>query len=146
MSFLAAPRRIAAVASVLALGLVGAAVAQTSGGIILRSRTIVRVTPPVLVRDDPTLKWEESKAAKCQPLRSFAAALGTGDRHMDLLLRDGTRLRVRFPKSCRGQDFYAGFYVQPAGDGMLCAGRDSVRARSGMSCRIDRFRRLTLDD
>ena len=124
----------------LALG--GAADAQTAGGVILRSRTIVRITPPAVIREDPDIRWKESKAAKCQPLAGFAAAVATESDHMDLLVRDGTRLRARFNRGCRGEDFYAGFYVRPSPDGMLCAGRDSVRARSGMTCRIDKFRRL----
>ena len=125
---------------------VGVAEAQTRGGIVLRSRTIVRVAPPRVVQDDPRLKWKEGKAAKCQPLGDFRAALSTGERHMDLLMRNGTRLRARFDKRCRAADFYAGFYVRPSPDGMLCADRDTVRARSGMTCRIEKFRRLTLDD
>ena len=107
---------------------------------------MVRVAPRPVSRATEGLKWKERKAAKCQPLRSLAAALGTGDRHMDIAMRDGTRMRARFAKGCRGQDFYAGFYAEPSPDGLLCADRDSVRARSGMTCRIDRFRRLSLDD
>ncbi len=141
------PRALPALAISLALaGAVGVAEAQTRGGIVLRSRTIVRVAPPRVTQDDPRLRWKESKAAKCQPLEDIRAALGTGDRRMDLLMRNGTRLRARFDKRCRAEEFYAGFYVRPSPDGMLCADRDTVRARSGMTCRIDRFRRLTLDD
>ncbi len=129
---------------------VGAATAQgmgqSMGTIRAQTRSMVRVAPPPVERDTRELEWKERKAAKCQPLRSIAAALGTGDRHMDVLLRDGTRMRARFAKGCRGQDFYAGFYAEPSADGLLCAGRDSVRARSGLMCRIDRFRGLSLDD
>lgn len=135
----------AAVLATVGVG-VGAATAQSLGTIRIQTRSMVRVAPPLVVRDTQELEWKERKAAKCQPLRSIAAALGTGDRHMDVLLRDGTRMRARFAKGCRGQDFYAGFYAEPSADGLLCAGRDSVRARSGMMCRIDRFRRLSLDD
>ena len=133
-------------AAVLGTAGVGAATAQTMRVIRSQTRAIVRVAPPAIVRDTDELEWKESKTAKCQPLRSVAAALSTGDRHMDLLLRDGTRLRARFAKGCRGQDFYAGFYAEPSADGLLCAGRDQVRARTGMICRIDRFRRLSLAD
>lgn len=142
----AVPRLAVVLAAVLASGLVGSASAQTARGVVYHSRTVLRIAPPRLIRDDPALKWEEKKAAKCQPLRSIAAALGTGERHLDLLMRDGTRMRAKFPKSCRGQDFYAGFYVSPTEDGMICANRDVLKARSGMACRIDRFRRLQLDD
>lgn len=136
----------AATAVVLAsFALGGAADAQMTGGVILRSRTIVRITPPAVIREDPDIRWKESKTGKCQPLAGFVAAVATESDHMDLMVRDGTRLRARFPRGCRGEDFYAGFYVRPSPDGMLCAGRDSVRARSGMTCRIDKFRRLTAE-
>lgn len=139
--------RPALLTSALALSLCGgvAAVAQTSGTLIMRSRTVVRVAPPSRPVPDTELKWDESKANKCQPLGDIAAAVATGERHMDLLMRNRTRIRARFKRGCRGDDFYAGFYVEPSQDGMLCANRDSVRARTGMTCRIDRFRRLTLD-
>ncbi len=143
------PRALSTLALALAIavaGLVGVAEAQTRGGVVFRSQQIVRVAPPRPSRDDPRLKWDERKAAKCQPLGAFRAALSTGERHMDLLMRDGTRLRARFDKRCRAEEFYAGFYVRPSPDGMLCADRDTVRARSGMTCRIERFRRLVLDD
>ena len=122
----------------------GIAWAQKTGGYILRTRSVVRIAPSARA-DRDGLKWEESKAGKCLPLGDVAAAVGTGERNMDLLLRNRTRMRVKFKKGCRGDDFYAGFYVEPSPDGLLCADRDVVRARSGMTCRIDRFRRLTLD-
>lgn len=134
-----------ALAALAALGM-GTAAAQTVGSVRVQARSVVRIAPPRFPREPGEAKWKERKAAKCQPLRSVAAALGTGDRHMDVLLRDGTRMRARFAKGCRGQDFYAGFYAEPAADGLLCAGRDTVRARSGMSCRIERFRRLAIAD
>lgn len=145
--FASRPILLIASAALATVGLgVGAATAQSIGTIRTQPRSIVRVAPPRVARDTRELEWKERKAAKCQPLRSIAAALGTGDRHLDVLLRDGTRMRARFAKGCRGQDFYAGFYAEPSADGLLCAGRDSVRARSGMMCRIDRFRSLSLDD
>lgn len=127
----------------LALG-GGVAVAQT-GGYIVRSRTVIRIAPPPREARGERLKWKESKANKCLPVGDIAAAMNTGEKHMDLLLRNRTRMRVKFKGGCRGEDFYAGFYVEPSPDGMLCADRDAVRARTGTSCRIDRFRRLTLD-
>ena len=122
----------------------GVAWAQTSGGMVYRSRTIVRIAPPPAA-ETRTRKWKESKAAKCQPLRDIAAAVSSTSDHMDLVMRNRTRIRTKFKRGCRGDDFYAGFYVEPSEDGMLCADRDSVRARTGMTCRIDQFRRLTLD-
>lgn len=143
----AVPRAVALLAAVVASGTVGSAVAQTTmRPIVLQSRSVLRISPPRLIRDDPALKWEEKKADKCQPLRSIGAALGTGERHLDILMRDGTRMRAKFAKSCRGDDFYAGFYVNPTQDGMICAGRDILKARSGMACKVDKFRRLKLDD
>ena len=129
----------------LALALGGGVAAAQNGGYILRSRTVIRIAPPPREARGERLKWKESKANRCLPLGDITAAVDTGERHMDLLLHNRTRLRARFKKGCRGDDFYAGFYVEPSADGLLCTDRDVVRARTGMSCRIDRFRRLTLD-
>jgi hypothetical protein len=54
-------------------------------------------------------------------------------------------LRARLDHGCRALDFYSGFYLRPAPDGNICADRDSVRARSGASCEISRFRRLVAE-
>ncbi len=90
----------------------------------------------------PPIRWVEKKTDKCVPLITLAAAAVTGSDSVDLLLNGGKRLRARFGSECPALDFYSGFYVKMTGDGKVCSGRDSIRARSGGECRIKSFRAL----
>ncbi|WP_326524893.1 hypothetical protein [Sphingomonas sp.] len=90
----------------------------------------------------PSMRWVEKKADKCLPVESLAAATVTEAESVDLLLNGGKRLRARFGSECKALDFYSGFYVKMPADGRVCAGRDSIRARSGGECRIKSFRTL----
>lgn len=93
----------------------------------------------------PPLEWEEHKGPKCLPLRSVRAAAITSSRGVDLILRDSSRVRAHLARDCRAEDLWSGFYLQPTSDGALCADRDSVLARGGASCEIERFRRLVAE-
>ena len=44
---------------------------------------------------------------------------------------------------CPALTYYQGFYLRPGADGQVCQGRDTVHARSGAECGIERFRLLT---
>ena len=90
----------------------------------------------------PAIEWGEEKGPKCVGIRAVRAAAVTTSRGVDLMLRDGTRLRAHLGRECRSADLWSGFYIQPHADGDLCAGRDEVLARGGQSCEIERFRRL----
>lgn len=123
--------------------------------VIIERRVIIRVpmarpSANGVVResgDEPPSEpeWEEHKGPKCVPIRYLRGAAMMSRRGVDLLLRDGTRLRARISKACRPADFYSGFYVEPTSDGALCAERDALLARSGMSCPIETFRRLAAE-
>lgn len=91
---------------------------------------------------EPQIEWEEHKGPKCLPIRSIRAAAVTSARGVDLILRDGSRVRALLSRECRSADLWSGFYLQPHEDGGLCADRDSVLARGGASCEIEKFRRL----
>lgn len=89
-------------------------------------------------------RYVERKMGKCLPLRSIAAAQSVpGDRLM-LYLRDQRIVRASLEKSCRAQDFYSGFYVEPSKDGMLCIDRDKLQARSGAKCELSGLRQMVL--
>ena len=45
-------------------------------------------------------------------------------------------------RRCPALDYYNGFYMSATPDGLICADRDSIRARTGGECRIDSFRTL----
>lgn len=114
----------------------------------IEQRVIIRV-PPVRRRarsrsvlpSEPQ-EWDEHKGPRCLAIRSIGAAALGGRNSIDLILTNGQRYRARFAKRCRSEDFYSGFYVEATDDGSLCAGRDNIQARSGMSCEVDSFRRL----
>ena len=111
----------------------------------IRERVIIRVprmmVPPALPVPVP-IKWREKKGPKCIPAQGMAGAMVTSPKQVDLVLIGGRRLRAKLDGACRPLDFYGGFYLRPAGDGMICADRDAIRVRSGASCGIDEFKTL----
>ncbi|QAY75258.1 hypothetical protein [Sphingosinicella sp. BN140058] len=102
--------------------------------IVVKMRT--RAQPPQQIR------WKESKGPKCIPARAIGGAAVISEDSIDLILRDNRRIRVKLDGDCPALGYYPGFYVTPNPDGMICAGRDSIRSRIGGRCGIDRFRTL----
>lgn len=101
--------------------------------VILR---LPRMSPPKPV------EWKEHKGPKCIAAATLAGAMLAPKGAVDLVLAGGKRLRAKLDGDCEALDFYSGFYIRPAGDGMVCADRDAIRTRSGASCPIDTFRLL----
>lgn len=128
------------------------AVGSPAGGQVDRARTVVRpnVRQRVIIRVPPMIRvpvseptvWRERKGPRCISANMLAGAIVRSRDAVDLVMRGGKRLRARMDGACRGAVFYAGFYLKPAADGMVCADRDVFRARSGATCPIDGFRRL----
>ncbi|WP_293857827.1 hypothetical protein [Sphingomonas sp. SCN 67-18] len=111
----------------------------------IRQRVIVRVpTRPDESRPapPPTQKWKERKGPECIPARELAGAAVNDTDSVDLLLRGGKRIRAQLAQDCPALNFYSGFYLRPGPDGQICEDRDSLHARSGGRCQIDRFRSL----
>ena len=115
---------------------------------MIHQRIIIRIQ-----RAGPTMRavadaepqpvsWVEKSAPKCVPVIDLAAATITNPDSVDLVLNGGKRLRARLENHCPALAFYGGVYLRPTPDGKLCAARDTMLARSGGGCRIDRFRRL----
>ena len=65
-----------------------------------------------------------------------------GQSSVDLMMRNGNRIRARLGSSCPALDYYSGFYITPGEDGFVCAGRETIRSRAGGQCEIDMFRLL----
>jgi hypothetical protein len=141
-------------AAALLLLAVGASVpsvgsAQTQyGQIVVHERIIVQV--PARLREPanasrPQARWKEKKGPKCVPTRAIAAAALIGERSVDLILRDRSRVRAKLESSCPALDYYYGFYITPNADGQVCADRDVIRSRMGGECGIDKFRSLEPD-
>jgi hypothetical protein len=88
------------------------------------------------------IRWEEHGGPRCVAWAQIAGATLLGQNSVDLVFRDNTRIRARLERRCPALDYYRGFYVNMTPDGLICADRDSIRARAGGECRIDRFRTL----
>jgi hypothetical protein len=107
--------------------------------VIFHSRVVVRIQTARV----PTITtWNEKKGPHCINLTDIQGTAVIVANSVDIALRGGDRVRMRFERSCPGLDYYSGFYVVPNSDGKICAGRDVVRDRAGGECAIDKFRKL----
>lgn len=107
----------------------------------IHERIVIRV-PMTAVPPPRPIKWKEMKGPKCIVAATMAGAIVSAPDQVDLVMLGGQRIRAKLESDCRPLDFYSGFYVRPAADGMICAERDPIRVRSGASCPIDQFRTL----
>ena len=112
--------------------------------ITIRQRLIIRVPMPRRAPDPPA-RWREKRGASCIDLSKVAGAAISAPDSVDIILRGGLRVRAELESECPALDFYSGFYLVPTADGRICADRDSIHARSGGECQIERFRRLVPD-
>ncbi len=135
----------------LLLAVPGAAVAADPADIELafvdvtiRQRLIVRVPIPRPAPAPPT-RWRERRGERCIDLDRVGGASISSPDSVDIILRGGARIRAELESECPALDFYSGFYLVPTADGRICADRDSIHARSGGECQIERFRRLVPD-
>jgi hypothetical protein len=106
--------------------------------VVIREEVILRV-PVVRPRLRRPVQWEEKKGPQCIVHNQIVAAALAGDRSVDFLLRDRTRVRAQMDDRCETLDFYGSFYINPK-DERICARREEIRSRMGESCRISRFR------
>jgi hypothetical protein len=88
------------------------------------------------------IRWEEHRGPHCVAWAQIAGSGLLSQDSVDLVFRDNTRIRARLERHCPALDYYNGFYMSATADGLICADRDSIRARTGGECRIDRFRSL----
>lgn len=134
-----------AAASVAAAG--PARAAMSSRGIqfaevVVQQRVIIRVPvrpPPPAPR---AMQFKESRGPRCILPGDVAGAAVVERGAVDFILRGQGRIRARFEHACPALDYYSGFYLKPGSDGRICAGRDSIHARSGGACEIDKLRVL----
>jgi hypothetical protein len=104
----------------------------------IRQQLIIRV--PARQPPPERIDWKEKNGPKCIPGQALAGAL-VSRQGVDLLLKGGRRVRAKLSR-CPPLDYYSGFYIRPGLDGQVCEDRDTIRARSGGACEIDRFRSL----
>lgn len=119
--------------------------------VTIRERVLIRIRPSrpvVLDRAGRVTQiapvWSERRAQKCVAVHDLAGAAVSRGGDVDLMMIDGGRLRAKLAKDCPALDFYGGFTLKPNADGRICGGRDVLRARSGASCPIAKFRRIEL--
>jgi hypothetical protein len=128
----------------LLLGLIAAqpgTVEQTVTRLVIQDEVILRV--PVQPRPViPQIEWVEHKGPKCIPATAIRRALLSGSDEVDFVLINRVHIRAELDEDCPALDFYAGFYLQPQDDLMLCARRDAIHSRMGGSCAIERFKQL----
>lgn len=133
-----APLALAAL-SALAPSANGVEMAQMT----IQQRVVIRV-PMVPIPAEPTrpLRLIEKKGPKCLASNSLAGAVVTSSRTIDLVTRNGPRLRAELDKQCNAVDLRFGFYIRPNPDGQVCASRDTIHARTGGECEIQKFKSL----
>jgi hypothetical protein len=88
------------------------------------------------------IRWEEHRGPRCIAWAQIAGVGLLSQDSVDLVFRDNTRIRARLARHCPALDYYNGFYMAATPDGLICADRDTIRARTGGQCQIDRFRSL----
>jgi hypothetical protein len=109
--------------------------------LVIHERIIVRV--PTHVAPPPAaMRWKEKSAPNCVTMTGIAGAALRSPDTVDFILTGGARYRAKLENSCPALDFYSGFYILPPPDGKMCAGRDTIHARSGGECQIKKFRKL----
>jgi hypothetical protein len=103
---------------------------------------IIRVRPAAPPANRKPMKWKEKGAPPCVAWSTIAAAMVSSPSTIDIVIRGGTRYRVKLERSCQAIDFYSGFYVKATRDGRVCEDRDSIHSRAGGECVIDTFKTL----
>jgi len=99
----------------------------------------VSVAPPSL--SQPETDFSRGAKRACVAAGQIVSATVLGDRTIEVEFATGERYHMEFADNCPFVGFYEGFYYKRTQAGMLCAGRDSVIARSGLQCAIQHFHR-----
>lgn len=114
---------------------------QTRQRVMIRITPLSRVAPPppVAVQKAEPQRKVTGETRQCIPLADVAGVkLGQG-RTLHLYMRDKRVISTLLERSCQVSSFYSGFYVERPADGMLCAGREALHARSGADCQLSAF-------
>jgi hypothetical protein len=106
----------------------------------IQQRVVIRV--PIAPEPTRPIRLIEKKGPKCLASNNLAGAVVTSARTIDLFTRNGPRLRAELDKQCQAVDLRFGFYIRPNADGQVCASRDTIHARTGGQCDIEKFRTL----
>ncbi len=92
-------------------------------------------------------RFAERRIGQCIPVSGIAGVKVTEENRLVLFMRDQKLIGTALDKACNPRDFYSGFYLERSADGMLCAGRDTLHARSGANCALGKLHQLIeIDD
>lgn len=123
---------------------------QTWDQIRIEQRLRIRIAPRGAGRDmlaaipapPMTRRFVERRSVRCLPVAGIAGVQIGGNDRLVLFMRDQRLIGANLEQACSARDFYSGFYLEPSGDGMLCAGRDMLHSRSGTNCSLTRLHEL----
>lgn len=87
-------------------------------------------------------RFVERKFGKCLPAGGIVGVQPSTGRKLLLIMRDNRLFTAELEKGCLARDFYSGFLISKSSDGMICKGRDELRARSGATCQVSGFRQI----
>lgn len=123
--------------------LAGVRIAQIHERIIIR---VPRMSHRSLAKTTSAAapEFKEHKGPKCVAVGDIAGATLGKPGRVDLMMDNGTRLRAKLDGDCKPLDYYTGFYIRPAADGLICQDRDAIRMRSGATCEIEGFKSLRI--
>jgi hypothetical protein len=114
----------------------------------IHQRIVIRVPrvahPPSKTSEATSPEFKEHKGPKCVAVGDIAGAVLGKPGVVDLMMDNGTRLRAKLDGDCKPLDYYTGFYIRPAADGLVCQDRDAIRMRSGATCQIEGFKSLRI--
>jgi hypothetical protein len=121
---------------------------DTAASLIQQQRITVHVPritvsrSTVMVRTTRAVSLVEKKADDCVKMEDLAGFSVNRFDSVDLMLKNGSLLRVKLGNDCPALGFYGGFYVKANKDRKMCAKRDSIRSRSGRQCAVQSFAAL----
>ena len=130
---------------------------DTAGQVSIEQRVTIRITPhnaplPVSAsmfaqdagNGEP--RYAERKYGKCVPIGAIRSVRPVSGSKLLLIMRDQRLFTAELKKGCQARDYYSGFLVAKNSDGMICTGRDELRARSGTTCQVNGFRQIVAMD
>jgi hypothetical protein len=117
----------------------------------IEQHVIIRITPsPPSVRREmfappPQLdghSYKEKKFDDCVAIDDIAGITPMSPNRLVLFMRGHKMLSAALERACDPDAFYLGAYVDRNPDGKLCTGRDTLRSRTGATCRLAKISRL----
>src|SRR5262245_26442569 len=80
--------------------------------VTIRRQIIIRTIRigPLPSAQSVNVEWKEEKGPRCVQPQAISGAAHLSQRSVDLLLRNGTRIRAHLGSSCPALDYYDGFY------------------------------------